>query len=165
MQLENGTSLPAWASHHACLRDGPSNPLCDSTSYSDYIYEDDYTTRNAIELLRRRPKNQPFALWISWPGPHPPFTVTSNQTEAVNGRSFPGPVDYKGSGTGRAPAESCKSTGEPQTSSSDRCDYAAEMERLDVGMQAVFSEVRAQGVADDTVFLWATDHGEMVRQR
>lgn len=151
VSLENGTEMSAWGPHRACLRKGPSDPLCDSTSYNDFVYEDDFTTRNALELLRRRPTDKPFALWISWPGPHPPFSVTTNQTKVVAGRTFPGPVDYKNSGSHRSASITCVPTGEPATSKSNRCDYAAEMERLDEAMAAVMGEVHRQRVADNTV--------------
>jgi arylsulfatase A-like enzyme len=130
---------------------------CTKSMFPDDLYEDNYVHDKALELLRRRPTNAPFFLHVSFPGPHPPFLVTPVQYDAVDHRSFPPPVD----GSSSTP-EVCVSTGQPQTSNSDRCDYAAEMENLDRLVGSLLDELFAQGVTESTLVCFASDHGEML---
>ena len=151
--LKNGSSMSAWDAHRSCMK----GDKCTKSMFPDDLYEDNYVHDKALELLRRRPTNAPFFLHVSFPGPHPPFLVTPVQYDAVDHRSFPPPVD----GSSSTP-EVCVSTGQPQTSNSDRCDYAAEMENLDRLVGSLLDELFAQGVTESTLVCFASDHGEML---
>ena len=70
-----------WQAHKVCIRKGYQNStkdLCDADTYPQPLYEDDFTAASAVELLRRRNKTQPFFLHVSFPGPHPPFSITGS---------------------------------------------------------------------------------------
>ncbi len=113
VRTQAGANLTGWDGHRACLGKGDAS-LCDATSFPQELYEDDWTAANAIALLRRRPKNKPWMLHVSFPGPHPPFVVTADSHDAVAGRYWPQPADNpqnKSTLGGR-----CNATGEPDGS-------------------------------------------------
>ena len=76
-----------WQAHHACIRRGYQNSstkgLCDADTYPQPLYQDDFTAASAVELLRRRNKTRPFFLHVSFPGPHPPFSITGRSCERL----------------------------------------------------------------------------------
>lgn len=151
VDTEKGKKMSGWEAHYDCMKKkGP----CDSSSFPDELYEDNWTTRNALELLSRKPKGQPWFLQISFPGPHPPFLVTSRMHDEMDNRTFPKPVDSS------AEEDVCVKTGEP--SNGFRCDYASEIENLDMLMKNITNYVEELGELDDTIIIFASDHGEML---
>lgn len=151
VKTEDNKTMTGWKSHYDCMK---KKTPCDSTSFPDVLYEDNWTTRNALELLSRKPKGQPWFIQINFPGPHPPFLVTAQMHDAMNNRTFPKPVDSK------IKADNCMKTGEP--SNGFRCDYASEIENLDEKMKSIVDYVDELGELDDTIIIFASDHGEML---
>ena len=159
----DGSTMSGWEAHYSCMkgfgRHGQGKD-CTSDMYPDRLYEDNWVATTALTLLRRKPKGTPWFLQVNFPGPHPPFLVTANQTRAVKGRTFPKAVDNS-----KSKRETCADpTGEPESSTVDRCDYGAEMENLDRLFGLVLDEVKAQegGSLANTVVCFASDHGEML---
>lgn len=173
VSLQSGESVNAFDAHKACLDEAPepldeatfvlreslrSGGLCDASSYPDKLYEDDWVTAQALTLLQRRPRDKPFFLEVSFPGPHPPFTVTASMRDVVGGRTYPAPVDNPSKG-----ADQCKQgTSEPYTG--EQCAYAAEIENLDRRMldvlQAVANTTTSKG--KNVIVCFASDHGTML---
>lgn len=155
----DNSSSSAWDAHVTCMK---RPDACDRASmFPDDLYEDNWVTSNALELLRRRPRDgRPFFLQVSFPGPHPPFLVTANMTRAVgNGTRFPGATLDDGNGT--APEEICTVNGLPQER--DRCSYAAELENLDRRFAEILDEVDFfDGGSENTLVCVSSDHGEML---
>ena len=87
--LGNGTEGSAWDAHYSCFKG--SSELCTAASFPDKVYEDNWVTRNGLEMLEKwRNENQgqqPFFLQINFPGPHPPFIVTSTMAEKTVSQS------------------------------------------------------------------------------
>ena len=157
--LENGTRINAFRAHRACLGNKADAALCQRSTYLQSLYEDDWTAAQAVTLLERAPANVPWFLWVSFPGPHPPFAVTAGMAAGEPGReAYPRPMDSKSSGKCAA-----RFTGEP-SHARDRCNYAAEMEHLDRLFGTVLDAVRARGhsVMRDTIVCFFSDHGEML---
>ena len=75
----------------------------------------------------------------------------------MRGRTFPAAVDNPASA-----AEKCVPSDHPDSSVSDRCLYASEMENLDRLFGSLWDEVRAQGDEGNTLLCFASDHGEML---
>lgn len=136
--------------------------LCDSSSFPGSTYEDNWTAENAKTLLRRRPTNKPFFIQVNFPGPHPPFLVTADMLDVEAGNTFTGGID----GTASNTSFKCISTGEPDNDpekmASGRCDYAAEIENIDARMADIIDLVKSQGVIDNTLIVFASDHGTML---
>lgn len=91
VKLENGSTVNAWEMHIACMLGNPSlgldpeaplptdgvHPLCDRTSDSQQLYEDDWVASNAIRLLESWSKQgkvndgappPPFFMQVNFPG-------------------------------------------------------------------------------------------------
>lgn len=116
VRLANGTEVNAFAAHKACFGSGDVS-LCQASTYPNVLYEDDWTAANAVTLLERAPSDKPWFLWVSFPGPHPPFAVTADMATSVAGRVWPTPTDA----TSNASAECAPTAGEP-SHSRERCN-------------------------------------------
>ena len=157
--LENGTMVNAYKAHRACLKGGAlGKELCQRSTYPSELYEDDWTAANAVTLLERAPHDKPWFLWVSFPGPHPPFAVTADMAASVAGRTWPTAVDSNNRSVACDPAG-----GEP-SQAHVRCNYAAEMENLDRLFGVVLEAATARGnsIESDTVVCFFSDHGEML---
>jgi arylsulfatase len=137
---------------------------CTEDMYPDFLYEDNWVAQNALTLLRRKPSDQPWFLQVSFPGPHPPFLVTSNMSKSVRGRSFPPPHDDSPPTSNHHPNEEqrCRWNRQPKTSNSDRCYYGAEIENIDKLFGLILNELQLLGEYNNTIVCVSSDHGEML---
>lgn len=149
VELSNGTTSSAWDTHRLCMKH--NNACDDAKAFPDAYYEDNWVAESALTLLKRRPKDKPWFLQVNFPGPHPPFLVTSTMTKATSGRTFPKAADNP-----NAKEETCYDDGRPQND--DRCSYAAEIQNLDRLFRTILDEVDTER----TVVCMASDHGEML---
>jgi len=147
--IVNGTKMNAWDTHYTCMK---HLDQCNrSGMFPDVYYEDNFVAENALELLRRRDMDRPYFMMINFPGPHPPFLVTSNMTILNSNQTYSKARDNENS-----TSESCFVNGEPQNN--DRCSYAAELLNLDRLFGKILNEVNLSS----TVVCYASDHGEML---
>jgi arylsulfatase A-like enzyme len=75
VHTENGTALSGWEAHAACVKqsnDQKEAPRCDSRSYPQVLYEDDFTGQMAIELLR------------SWKANHSTTDTTASRQSGIH---------------------------------------------------------------------------------
>ena len=165
VQREYGRgTTDGWQAHKACSSGrgytNSSGSLCDAQTYPQPLYQDDYTAASAITLLRRRDMSKPFFLHVSFPGPHPPFSVTAAMHDRVSKLgAWPNATDDP-----KAPANlaaACAGNHEPSNAHT-RCDYAAELLNIDVLFQRVMDEIRTQGELDKTIVCMTSDHGELL---
>jgi len=157
--MQDGAMVNAYDAHRACLTGhGATASLCDSSSYPPKLYEDNWTAKKALQLLGRKPFDAPFFLEVSFPGPHPPFTVTTPMRDVVGGRVFPEPVDNP-SGS----ADVCPS-GATEPYTGKQCAYAAEIENLDRLVGLILDELANQSArrGSDILVCFASDHGTML---
>lgn len=159
LKAAGGKHITGWEAHRACMGKAKASECVNST-FTPELYEDDYTAVNAIELLKRRPKDgTPWFLHVSFPGPHDPFLVTTDMRNAASdGRAWP---EAKDNPTGVTPGGACDPVSAP-TGTRTRCNYAAEIENLDRLFGLVIDQVKAQGDEANTVVCIASDHGEML---
>lgn len=162
VELSNGTKITAWDAHRACIKnkhDEPQ-PLCVNTTFTAELYEDDYTAANAVTLLNRAPKDKPWFLHVSFPGPHDPFLVTEDMHNAASdGRNWPNATDDPNKGT---PGGVCARFDAP-SGNRTRCNYAAEIENLDRLFGIILAQVEKMDPGlNKTVVCLASDHGEML---
>lgn len=95
-----------------------------------------------VPLLRKRPKNQPFFLWLAALDPHRPYheNIVPEPTDPATVRLAPYHLD----------------TPEVRT---DYALYYDEIRRLDKYVGLVMAELADQGIADDTLVLFLSDNG------
>merc|ERR1711871_1079064 len=157
VRLKNGTELSAFVAHRECVVRYDPN-ICQTSTFPQRLYEDDWTAAQASTLLKRAPSDKPWFLWVNFPGPHPPFAVTSKMDRETAGRSWPNPVDA----AKKVPL--CESVDDAPSNARTRCNYGAEIENLDRLFGEVLGAVKARGnsVENDTVVCFFSDHGEML---
>ncbi|MBI1337438.1 MAG: sulfatase-like hydrolase/transferase [Phycisphaera sp.] len=114
-------------------------------------YTDDFCGRMAIELLDRTPANEPWALWVNFPGPHDPFDPPAELQRRYDGVDFPDRV-------GSEPVMSKTRQDVAQA----RRNYAACCEGLDEWVGWIIDKVEQRGELDNTVVIFSSDHGEML---
>ena len=145
----NDTNLSAWNAHYTCMK---HLDQCNyANMFPDSLYEDNWVAENALTLLRRRDQDRPYFMMVNFPGPHPPFLVTSNMTKLNLNQTYPKAIDNENS-----TSETCYVNGEPQDD--DRCSYAAELLNLD----QLFGKILNQVNEEKTIVCYASDHGEML---
>ena len=104
-----------------------------------------------MDLLERWPTDddQPWFLWVNFPGPHDPFDPPADRQARYADVDFPGPVN--------APAST-----PPQDHLALRRNYAAACEGIDAWIGRLLAAVDARGETDRTLILFASDHGELL---
>lgn len=119
------------------------------------LYTDDVTGQQALNMLARWPTDPtgehpaPWMLWVNFPGPHEPFDPPAELQQRYDGVAFPGPVAVPDD----AP---------PQDHQQLRRNYAAMCEGIDQWVGRLIDAVEARGELDETLIVFASDHGEML---
>lgn len=125
-------------------------PLMDAytTCLDDDAYCDNWVADNGLALLREFPAGQPWHLVVNFTGPHNPMDVTASMRERWADIELP-------------PAHA---NDEPDQAGilRNRQNYAAMIENIDTQVGRYVDLVRARGELDNTLIVYASDHGEML---
>ena len=119
-----------------------------TTALPDDAYGDNWVAGNAVQVLDRLPRAAPWFLQVNFLGPHDPFDVTAAMRARWQQVEFPAP--HANEHPDRA--------GLLRT----RQNYAAMIENIDGWCGRLLDAVAARGELDDTVVVYASDHGEML---
>ena len=119
-----------------------------TTALPDDAYGDNWVAGNAVQVLDRLPREVPWFLQVNFLGPHDPFDVTAAMRARWQQVEFPAP--HANEHPDRA--------GLLRT----RQNYAAMIENIDGWCGRLLDAVAARGELDDTVVVYASDHGEML---
>lgn len=111
-----------------------------------------HETDVAIDFLRR-PRSQPFALFVAHNPPHPPYQQVSET--------------YRERYTGKTPPDLLKRPNVPadRTGEAGRknvADYFAAVEGVDENFGRLLAALAETGQADNTLVVFTSDHGEMM---
>ncbi|MBO6950220.1 MAG: sulfatase [Rhodospirillales bacterium] len=101
-------------------------------------------TTHAIEYLKKRDGDNPFCLFLSWGPPHHPYRLVPQQYLDMYD-----PDKIKG-------RPNC-----PDVPTEDLWGYYAQTTFLDDQFQRLLDAVDEMGIADDTVVVFSSDHGDM----
>jgi arylsulfatase A-like enzyme len=129
------------------------------TSLPEHAYCDNWIARRGLDLLADAPDDRPWHLVVNFAGPHNPWDVT----EEMHGWyrdpdvDFPCPVD-----TDDADGDALGDRFEPETHQEVRRNYAAMVENIDRWVGRYLDRLEERGKLDDTVVVYASDHGEML---
>lgn len=109
-------------------------------------------TRDAIDYMRNRQKSQPFLLMMSWGGPHDPY--------------FTAPTRYRA----MYPEENIKlRPNVPEARAAEArktlAGYYAHCTALDDCLGELLKALDEEGIADDTIFVFTSDHGDMLQSQ
>ncbi len=113
-----------------------------------YFYTDDFCGRMALDLLNRTSRDAPWFLWVNFPGPHDPHDAPRELLDRFAGIDMPEP---------HAP-EQDESIEHQQL----RRNYAANMSGIDDWVGRLIDAVERRGERDNTLIIFASDHGEMM---
>ncbi len=133
--------------------------------YPDGAYEPDAQTDMMIEWLRRAGQSgRPFAAFLSYGTPHDPWVddnAPAEWRERFEGVAFSNPPNYKPDNDPYADQWGRFKDGEPEKLEEWRRNYYAMTANLDWNVGRLMAALDALGLADDTIVVFSSDHGEM----
>ena len=132
-------------------------------NYTDSIYYGDTSeklhwsgydaldqTRDACEYLRSREKSaKPFLLWLAWGPPHDPYMTAPEKYRALY---HPAKLTLR---------PNVPATLEAQTRK-NLAGYYAHCSALDEAMGELLRTLRESGLAENTILVFSSDHGDML---
>jgi arylsulfatase A-like enzyme len=136
------------AERHIADMTGRKGGGTDPTPLPDEAYCDNWLTDNGVRLLRDFPADRPWFLMVNFTGPHGPWDVTQSMLDAWGGGPLPPPSE------GDADAA--------EKSARIGRNYAAMLENIDRNVGLLLDEVKRRGEWDNTIVVYASDHGEML---
>ena len=127
----------------------------DPLPIGDEHYVDAVIAREAIRLIRERPKDKPLHLFVSFCGPHPfydpPKRFFEMETESAEEPPFfPGPDGEVPTGS---KAEHLRKL---------RRSYRAMVRAIDHYTGEILDVLKEEGLFDEALLCFASDHGEML---
>ena len=114
-------------------------------------YGDNWVGGNALKLLEEAPEGKPWFLQINFPGPHDPWDVTEEMKSWYARTGFPPPIDNE--------------KDDREALNAVRRNYAAMTTNIDRWIGILREELERRGELENTLILFASDHGEMLGDR
>ena len=145
---------------------------CNSWMARPWIYEEKYhptnwATDRAIDFLRRRDPRQPFFLMLSYVRPHAPYDAPQHYFDLYKDKELTAPVKGDWNNT-----EDLKKQGrtfnnntgplDPELIRQQQVGYYACITHVDHQIGRFLLAMIEQDLYDDTVFIFTSDHGEML---
>lgn len=133
--------------------------------YGEGVYEPDGQTDLAIGYLERSATaNRPFAMFLSYGTPHDPWSA-DNVPPAYRAMfadvDFPNPPNYKATNDPHADTWGRLAPEGRRDLATWRRHYYAMAANLDWNIGRLLAAVDRLGLADDTILVFSSDHGEM----
>lgn len=133
--------------------------------YGPGVFEPDAQTDLAIDFLGKKANGEkPFALFLSWGPPHDPWGDDNTPPEfrgMFKDLPMPNPPNYSAENDPFADAWGCLSPADRAQLEHWRRNYYAQTAALDRNFGRLLAALDKAGVADDTVVVFTSDHGEM----
>lgn len=117
-----------------------------ATPLPDEAYCDNWITSNALDKIKAVPVGEPWFLQVNFAGPHSPFDITKSMEQKVKNKNFEPPF----------------SNNYTQQDLDIRKNYCAMIENIDNNIGKIIDLVKSRGEFDNTVIVYASDHGEML---
>jgi arylsulfatase len=125
----------------------------------------------AVEWISSYRRNQPFFLFVGFPGPHDPWDAPQEARERYRDVEISMPTsinrpELEGTGRYRALLESFLWLSDSATLTADairgmRRSYAADITLIDQAVGSMLAALEARSLLENTWFIYTTDHGEM----
>lgn len=135
------------------------------STYRNYIREGrptvaQYVASDVLKWLDQRPKEKPFFLYVHAIDPHVPYIPPQHFLQMYDAAPYTGPVDFRKT---NELLEKIK-IGSLKLATRDKQHlealYNGEISYQDVHFAAVMQGLVERGLADDTVVVFTSDHGE-----
>jgi arylsulfatase A-like enzyme len=135
--------------------------------FEERLHPTNWVASEAVDFLRRRDPTKPFFLNVSFVRPHPPFDPPQKYLDFYRDRELP-PVPI-GDWCDRFLSErselkTCWTRGDIAPAALDRARraYFALITQIDHQINRVLMALAEHGVADNTLVLFLSDHGELL---
>lgn len=129
------------------------------------VYEPDSQTGMTIDWLRDAAKKpEPFALFLSWGPPHDPWgadNVPREYAEMFRGKKLPVRPNYSEQRDPYADAWATPNAEYFSHLQQHMQGYYAQTANIDWNLGRLLTAMEETGVANDTIFVFTSDHGEM----
>ncbi|MEE3041623.1 MAG: sulfatase-like hydrolase/transferase [Candidatus Latescibacterota bacterium] len=137
------------------------------------FHVDGYTGDRAAEWLQQH-GDSPFAVWVSFAGPHDPYDPPEDMADMYYDADIPEPVGgpeelaNKPKGQGDKGAGSLNNSMfriDPSTASAEdmrrwRAHYYANISLIDEGIGKMLAALETRGTLDNTLIIFTSDHGD-----
>jgi len=118
------------------------------TELPDNAYCDNWIAENGSNYLKNFSKDRPWHLVVNFVGPHGPFDVTKTMRSKWEDEKIDPPVN--------------NDQPDKKAIVERRQNYAAMIENIDNHVGQMINIVRQRGELDNTIIIYASDHGEML---
>ena len=139
--------------------------LNDANRHIYQQYEPNAQTDLAIEYMRQHAKgDRPFALFLSWGPPHDPWdanNVPPDYAEMFRNVTIPRRPNYTETPDPYADAWATPPKDYSQLIDGFQRAYYAQTANIDWNVGRIMKALDDQGLADNTIFVFTSDHGEM----
>ena len=106
----------------------------------------EHETDVAINFIKNRQKDAPFALFVSWNPPHPPYIAPDKYKALYKDKELPVRPNVK-------PSEKYQQT---------HLSYYAAVSSCDDNFSRLLKTLEEEKIAEDTIVVFTSDHGEML---
>lgn len=135
--------------------------------HAEHLHPTNWVASEAVEFLRRRDPTRPFFLKASFVRPHPPFDPPDHYLRRYEQKSVPPPALGDWVGEEDDPRRGLRAsfgrgTVDPAQAERARRAYYALITHVDAQINRILLELRDQGVDDNTLVVFVSDHGELL---
>jgi choline-sulfatase len=127
--------------------------------------QDGFITRRACEWLESVEESQPFFCWVNWGGPHDPWDAPGRFGTMYDPAEMTPPVaDELGDAPQKLRRHSEKyMNGMPEEAWHEvKAQYYGSISFIDDGIGRIFEVLEERGLLENTIVVYASDHGEMM---
>ena len=124
-------------------------------------FEDVYIGRRAVEWIDAVPDDYPWHLFVSFVGPHDPFDPPAAYADRYRDAAMPPAVPATGDGKPEWVNARRRDLSDDEIAVTRR-QYCAAIELIDDQVGRIIEAVERRGMAEDTIVVFASDHGEML---
>jgi arylsulfatase A-like enzyme len=132
---------------------------------------DHFVGKEACRFLRTYGGEQPFALMVSFPGPHCPYDPNAEFLTQVDPAAMPEAIPYVAENTARLRAQNVYGNRQPWNGvdyteftaahkQKIRAHYTALVQQIDYEVGQILATLREQGLLENTMMVFASDHGD-----
>ncbi len=124
-------------------------------------FEDTYIGQRAARWIENVPDDFPWHYFVSFVGPHDPFDPPAEYAERYRNGEMPAAIPHNPDGRpGWIQQRSLER--DPETVATVRRQYCALIELIDHQIGMILEALEKRGMAENTIVIFASDHGEML---
>ena len=131
------------------------------------LYYDTYVGQRAKGYIESYDRDEPWFTWVSFGGPHEPWDTPEPYASMYNPGEMPAPLDgelregERPEGVLDQRRRDTAADRSPDHIAAMRANYAGNVTLIDNQLGEIFAAIDARGEWDNTVIVFASDHGEM----